>query len=190
MSKEFPNAKSRETFPTASTRRPFVSSNLAGNANGAEGGALTNGSAGHQSGDHTHSVSGTPDASDKPLAGPGVVPKGFARSASVHSNATNANGTSTAGRGPVDIEALEAAEADADNDETTYCFCNRISYGEMIACDDNNCEIEWFHLSCTGLTVPPDGTWYCETCKNRRNTKRGGRGGKRRAAGNRVGAKA
>lgn len=29
------------------------------------------------------------------------------------------------------------------DDNRTYCFCDGISYGEMIACDDVNCEREW-----------------------------------------------
>ena len=28
-------------------------------------------------------------------------------------------------------------------DERKYCFCDRVSYGEMIGCDDPNCEREW-----------------------------------------------
>lgn len=37
-----------------------------------------------------------------------------------------------------------AAEADGDADDgKTYCFCERVSFGEMIACDDLNCEREW-----------------------------------------------
>lgn len=36
------------------------------------------------------------------------------------------------------------AEGDGEQDDNkTYCFCNGVSYGEMIGCDDMNCEIEW-----------------------------------------------
>ena len=28
-------------------------------------------------------------------------------------------------------------------DERKYCFCDRVSYGEMIGCDDTHCEREW-----------------------------------------------
>lgn len=38
------------------------------------------------------------------------------------------------------VGAVVEAEGD---DEKTYCFCNSVSYGEMIACDDNTCEREW-----------------------------------------------
>ncbi|KAI0964169.1 hypothetical protein AcW1_010247 [Taiwanofungus camphoratus] len=82
------------------------------------------------------------------------------------------------------------AEAEADPDDgRTYCFCDSVSYGDMIACDDANCEREWFHLPCIGLTVPPDGTWYCEACRAKRNARRSGRGGKKRSGGGRLNAR-
>lgn len=49
--------------------------------------------------------------------------------------------------------------------ETLYCYCNRISFGEMIGCDSETCEREWFHLGCVGLTKPPGGEWFCEDCR-------------------------
>lgn len=42
-------------------------------------------------------------------------------------------------------------------DEPTYCYCNGVSYGEMVACDANGCAKEWFHLECAGLKVAPRG---------------------------------
>ncbi len=36
----------------------------------------------------------------------------------------------------------DAMDADEVEDER-YCFCGGVSYGEMIACDDDNCEREW-----------------------------------------------
>lgn len=50
--------------------------------------------------------------------------------------------------------------------EETYCLCGGISYGEMVACEDPTCKIEWFHYPCVGLasgTTPPD-KWYCPVC--------------------------
>ncbi|KAF9557708.1 hypothetical protein CPC08DRAFT_710206 [Agrocybe pediades] len=49
--------------------------------------------------------------------------------------------------------------------EELYCYCNRVSFGEMIACDGESCEREWFHLGCVGLTEVPEGEWYCEDCR-------------------------
>lgn len=55
-----------------------------------------------------------------------------------------------------------------DQDDQRYCFCNNVSYGDMIGCDDDDCEREWFHLGCVGLLKPPQGTWYCDACLERR----------------------
>lgn len=49
--------------------------------------------------------------------------------------------------------------------EPLYCYCQQVSYGEMVGCDGENCEKEWFHLPCTGLKEPPKGEWYCDDCK-------------------------
>ncbi|RDA93184.1 hypothetical protein CP533_3192 [Ophiocordyceps camponoti-saundersi (nom. inval.)] len=60
-------------------------------------------------------------------------------------------------------------EGDVDADEPTYCYCNSVSYGEMVACDADGCAREWFHLACVGLKVAPGSKtkWYCEDCKDR-----------------------
>ncbi|KAF2267558.1 hypothetical protein CC78DRAFT_576928 [Lojkania enalia] len=48
-----------------------------------------------------------------------------------------------------------------------YCICDDVSYGQMISCD-NNCEKEWFHFECVGMTEKdiPTGPakWYCPDC--------------------------
>jgi len=49
-------------------------------------------------------------------------------------------------------------------DERRYCFCNEMSYGDMIACDNPNCCREWFHYSCVGIIIPPKGKWFCADC--------------------------
>lgn len=51
-----------------------------------------------------------------------------------------------------------SVQGDEDEDlegEPRYCYCNSVSYGEMVACDMAGCEREWFHLDCAGLTKPP-----------------------------------
>ncbi|KAH6996815.1 hypothetical protein EDB80DRAFT_585218 [Ilyonectria destructans] len=63
----------------------------------------------------------------------------------------------------------EEEEGEIDADEPTYCYCNSVSYGEMVACDADGCPREWFHLECVGLKVAPTtkAKWYCEDCKER-----------------------
>ncbi|XP_055623830.1 uncharacterized protein LOC129767204 [Toxorhynchites rutilus septentrionalis] len=51
--------------------------------------------------------------------------------------------------------------------ESVYCYC-RCPYdevSEMIACDGDNCRIEWFHFECVGIIMPPKGKWFCPECK-------------------------
>ncbi|KAI0181806.1 hypothetical protein GGR52DRAFT_56446 [Hypoxylon sp. FL1284] len=63
-------------------------------------------------------------------------------------------------------------EGDVDADEPLYCYCNGVSYGEMVACDANDCEREWFHLDCVGLKEAPPSNmkWFCDNCKDRLRT--------------------
>jgi hypothetical protein len=61
----------------------------------------------------------------------------------------------------IDDTTSNAPDADEDGeideDEPTYCYCNGVSYGEMVGCDADGCEREWFHLECVGLKVAPKG---------------------------------
>ena len=61
-----------------------------------------------------------------------------------------------------------------DPNEPRYCVCNQVSYGDMVACDNTKCPVEWFHYPCVGITAPPKGKWYCPQCSasmNRRQRK-------------------
>lgn len=83
---------------------------------------------------------------------------------------------------------------DEDEDgEPRYCYCNEVSFGEMVACDNDACPREWFHLSCVGMTKPPGKNgippprfswfsmltivvkWYCNECKDSMRRSRSGR---------------
>ncbi|KAG9040169.1 Histone acetyltransferase complex subunit [Tulasnella sp. JGI-2019a] len=62
-------------------------------------------------------------------------------------------------------EQDESADDPADNeDKSLYCFCRKLSYGEMIGCDNEGCHYQWFHLPCVGLRPPLPETWYCTEC--------------------------
>lgn len=68
----------------------------------------------------------------------------------------------------MDAEGEEDAEGeDAEGeDERLYCFCQKQSYGDMIACDnEGECPFEWFHLTCVGMKQPTPEKWYCSTCE-------------------------
>ena len=46
-----------------------------------------------------------------------------------------------------------------------FCICGDVEHGQMIACDGDNCPVEWFHMNCIGLNEVPDGSWFCSFCK-------------------------
>ncbi|KDN53081.1 hypothetical protein K437DRAFT_253406 [Tilletiaria anomala UBC 951] len=76
--------------------------------------------------------------------------------------------------GELEIEALPDPEeiletGVQEKDETPYCFCQRVSFGEMIGCDGADCRYEWFHIGCVGVSKPLPPTWYCDDCKERLN---------------------
>lgn len=61
-----------------------------------------------------------------------------------------------------------------DPNEPRYCICDQVSYGDMVACDNPKCPVEWFHYPCVGIKDPPRGKWYCPQCAaamNRRARK-------------------
>ncbi|KAI9498698.1 hypothetical protein BDB00DRAFT_799166 [Zychaea mexicana] len=60
--------------------------------------------------------------------------------------------------------AISLSNLPIDPNEPLYCYCRQVSFGEMVACDNDDCEIEWFHLECVGLRTPPRGKWYCKNC--------------------------
>ena len=66
--------------------------------------------------------------------------------------------------------SLPSSDAEGDDvaDSHLYCFCQQVSYGDMVACDDTDCRYEWFHYGCVGLKAPPSGKWYCSECTTRR----------------------
>nr|CAI5818985.1 unnamed protein product [Callosobruchus analis] len=68
----------------------------------------------------------------------------------------------------IDVAAQNAEVTDGewtyDPNEPRYCLCNQVSYGDMVACDNEDCPSEWFHYPCVGITAPPKGKWYCPQC--------------------------
>ncbi len=76
-----------------------------------------------------------------------------------HSGQPGATGKRATGSGP-----RSSSLASGGSGDPLYCYCNRTSSGEMIACDDADCAIEWFHCACVGLSAPPPGQWYCPDC--------------------------
>jgi inhibitor of growth protein 3 len=65
-----------------------------------------------------------------------------------------------------DAEMDADMDGEADADDKKYCTCQRVSHGDMVACDNEACPYEWFHWGCVGLTKEPPGKWYCDECRS------------------------
>lgn len=69
------------------------------------------------------------------------------------------------GRGNHHDASDEDDDEEGDEDNTLYCLCQRPSFGEMIGCDNDNCDYQWFHYGCVGIKEQPPGEWLCPACK-------------------------
>lgn len=57
-------------------------------------------------------------------------------------------------------------EGGEDGEDTTlYCFCQKVSFGDMVGCDNDNCKYQWFHWGCVNLKHEPEGEWLCPSCR-------------------------
>lgn len=94
------------------------------------------------------------------------------------------------------VEQTAEGEWTYDPNEPRYCICNQVSYGDMVACDNEDvsiilyfllkvkqfkkiyfilqCPFEWFHYPCVGITSSPKGKWYCPQCSAAMRRQRGG----------------
>lgn len=95
------------------------------------------------------------------------------KAATAASGAADAKAGAGAGAGAQGLIVIE--DTAIDPNEERYCYCNQISYGDMVACEaGSKCLYEWFHYSCVGLTEEPVGDWYCPECaaKNLKKKKK------------------
>ncbi len=69
----------------------------------------------------------------------------------------------------VEMGEDEEMEEDDGEDNQRYCFCNQRSYGEMVACENDDCPFQWFHTGCLNMKKVPDEDedWYCPTCREK-----------------------
>ena len=66
-----------------------------------------------------------------------------------------------------DVE-MEEGDDEGEGDDKKYCVCHSVSYGNMVACDNDDCPNEWFHWSCVGVSREPVGKWFCPDCRRGR----------------------
>jgi inhibitor of growth protein 3 len=97
--------------------------------------------------------------------------KGGSR-ASPSTTADDESVASEAGTEDEDMSGVGGGDAEEDeSDDTKYCTCQRVSFGDMVACDNDNCRYQWFHWECVGIKEEPLGDWLCPECRNQAPSK-------------------
>lgn len=71
---------------------------------------------------------------------------------------------STVGDAAVVVVGPDTSDMPFDPTEPRYCYCDQISFDQMVACDNDDCPIEWFHYACVGLEAQPKAEWFCRFC--------------------------
>lgn len=125
--------------------------------------------------------SGSPAPPERGLGGPmrGAGASRKTRGGSLAASGPGRSALSSELGGLAGMEGFEGepgeGEEGEEKDDTPYCFCQRVSFGEMIGCDnaenDPDCK-EWFHIGCVGVTKPLPQKWYCSECLAKLKNKR------------------
>ncbi|KAH7364330.1 inhibitor of growth proteins N-terminal histone-binding-domain-containing protein [Rhexocercosporidium sp. MPI-PUGE-AT-0058] len=102
------------------------------------------------------------------------------RAGNKNSPSTNDDSEGGSGSDDEDDEAVTPPRRDADGDDEMgelddedgaddkkYCICQSVSFGDMVACDNEACTLEWFHWGCVGLKSEPSGIWICPVCTDK-----------------------
>lgn len=88
----------------------------------------------------------------------GGTHRGGGSGAAAAAAASGGSGGSKSGHRPVDLTNAAISllapdendgDGDGDADSTLYCYCQKTSFGEMIGCDNESCEIEWVSFRST-----------------------------------------
>ena len=69
---------------------------------------------------------------------------------------------------PNSIVNVNSSKPVSDGNQKLWCYCSQDDVdNNLIGCDNIDCKIQWFHLSCVNLTQDqvPDGNWYCFDCR-------------------------
>ena len=64
---------------------------------------------------------------------------------------------------------MSSSTSDSVISDPTFCYCKQPETPDrpMVACDNEQCQNQWFHLDCLQITTAdlPKGRWYCPDCK-------------------------
>ena len=71
------------------------------------------------------------------------------------------------------VSANSSSLASGDS-EPLFCYCEQVESGDMVCCDNDSCEIKWFHYECVKISrAPRTKKWYCPDCRKLPQFKRG-----------------
>lgn len=73
---------------------------------------------------------------------------------------------------PLESSFSDHNDCTSSNSKLVWCYCRKDEeFDNMIACDNEQCAIQWHHLSC--LKIPqsqvPKGKWYCLDCHKQKS---------------------
>jgi hypothetical protein len=89
----------------------------------------------------------------------GVIPKELIKAES--SNSSTLKSPLRSPKTPVGKRGAPVPSAVTKTDEGSYCLCRSVWCNGMVACSNEDCKIEWYHLGCINLWQKPVGKWVC-----------------------------
>jgi inhibitor of growth protein 3 len=112
-----------------------------------------------------HLTSPTPSSSRGSVSPtPSTLPLGTDGTTDSHSR-SRLRGTRAASASSNEAEDAEPDAEGEEDDTQVYCICQRVSFGDMVACDNDDCPHQWFHWGCVDLKAEPKGEWLCPHCR-------------------------
>ena len=82
----------------------------------------------------------------------------------------SSTGNDTSSAGDDTTQGLSGSGVSSTDDTSsagqTFCYCHGPEEGDMITCDNPDCNIEWFHITCLQMKRFPKGKgkWFCPDC--------------------------
>ncbi|KAI6822303.1 hypothetical protein KC340_g12385 [Hortaea werneckii] len=105
------------------------------------------------------------DGASDTHGGPGPGPGGSGGNGGAGGGATNTNHSGRKSSRHPELAAEDEEDYEEENDDQLYCYCQKVSYGDMVGCDNDECAYQWFHWDCVGVKSEPKGEWLCPTCR-------------------------
>lgn len=90
-----------------------------------------------------------------------IIPKDLIKIESPRISSTSTKSPTKSPKTPSGKRGVPVPSAIARTDEGSYCLCKSVWCNGMVACANEDCKIEWYHLGCINLWQKPTGRWVC-----------------------------